>query len=129
MSAQLPLLMGDMDRAVLGSAKVRRACRLVVDEVGPKLLGDAWRCPEKHVHLKVDQRDRHYLKPEEFVDLVLRDRHGRIMAELADVAGYETPERKRVLEPAEKLQRLDTTLDELLGAEVAELVRRKAGLL
>lgn len=129
MSAQLLLAMGDFDRAQLGAARIRRACRTVVEAVGAKTIADAWGCAERAVLLKVDQRERHYLHPEELLDLVLRDRHGRIVAELADVAGYEMPERKRVLEPGEKLARLEATLDEQLGAELAELVRRKAGLL
>jgi hypothetical protein len=126
---QLPLQLVDYDRAVMGAARVRRECRTVAEEIGPKELAAAWGTTEKIVLLKCDQRDRHYLKPEELADLMLRDRHMRILGVLNDVAGCEPPERKRVLEPGEKLARLDSTLDEMFGADVAELVRRKAGLL
>lgn len=67
MTTQLVFALGDQDRAHLGAARLRRACRAVAEEVGPKLLG-------------------------------------------------------------EKLARLEAVLDEQLGADLADLVRRKAGL-
>lgn len=136
MSAQLPLVMRDSDLAVLHAARVRKLLRSVAEEIGIKALGDDWRSrdgrPVGHatVNHKLAGTEGRNVGLEEFVDLLLRDRLDlRILAALCDLSGCEPPERKRVLEPGEKLERLDGALDDVLGPEVAELVRRKAGLL
>jgi hypothetical protein len=129
MPSQLALPMRDRDQAQLVAVKVRSAAKAVVEEIGPKVFAEEWGCSEAQVSAKTGETQRHYLKPAELVQLVLQDRYGRILSVLCDAAGYEMPERKRVLEPAEKLARLEAAVTEALGPELAEVLMRKAGTL
>lgn len=127
MTAQLILPMRDLDRATMALARLRCAVRSVADQIGIKALAEDWDCSsERKVTDKIEQRDRHYLKPEELIDLILRDRSGQIISELCELAGYDTPERKHLKTEAEKFTSLDAAI-ESLGPEVADMLRRKAG--
>lgn len=128
MTVQLPIPMRDRDRAELAACRVRRVCRAVAEEIGIKVLGDDWGCGHATVTHKLDETERRHLHPAELLDLVLRDRAGRIVAELLDLAGFEPPEPKHVLDAGEKFQRLESALGQTLGADVAEMIFRKAGL-
>lgn len=136
MKAQLPLMMRDADRASIVASRLRKTLRVVAEELGLKVLGDDWRNrdgkPVGHatVSNKIDGRERNDLHLDEFIDLLLRDRVGlRILTELAEASGCIVPEHKPAPDPQRDLAKLDSALEETLGAEVAELVRRKAGLL
>jgi hypothetical protein len=128
--AQLGLPLRDLDRARLVAADVRRELSAVADRLGRKQVADDWGQPnDTAVSNKLADAGRHRLHLEEAIDLILRDSSLGVLAALCEACGCEAPERKRVLEPAEKLARLDSALTETLGAELAEMLRRKAGLL
>lgn len=128
MSTQLAFVLRDRDRAEFASVEFRKVCREVAEEIGIKVLGDDWDCGHATVSNKLDEEERRALKPAEIFDLAMRDPHGRIVAAFADLAGFERPERKRLLDAGEKLSRLEDALVGTLGKELAEVVRRKAGL-
>jgi hypothetical protein len=125
---QLPLVMRDRDRASLAAVRVREELKAVADKIGRKQLGDEWGCSETSVNGKLGDIGRHRIHLEEVVDLIIRDRDLRVLAELNELSGCEAPERKRVLDPGEKLQRIEEAAGELFGPDVLELLRRKAGL-
>jgi hypothetical protein len=120
--------MRDHDRSLLASARVREAIKAYGREVGYKALAELWCCDESTVALKIDERSRHYVKPNELLAVLFADLRGSVIAAVCDEAGYERPERKRVLEPAEKLERLTGALGELLGPELLALALKKAGI-
>ena len=120
--------MRDVDRARLAAIKTREQLKVVADKIGRKQLGEDWSCGETAVSSKLNDIGRHRVHLEEVVDLMLRDRELRILSELCEMCGCEQPERKRVLEPGEKLARFEDAAQELFGSEVLELLKRKAGL-
>lgn len=125
---QLSLAMRDRDRAEIVATGVRRAITLVADAIGRKQLADDWDCTETNVGNKLNDAPRHPIHLAEVIDLVLRDRDLLILGALTEAAGCEAPERKRVLEPGEKLSRIEAAASELFGPDVLDLLRRKAGL-
>jgi hypothetical protein len=129
MSAQLGLPLRDLDKARLVAIEVRRELAAVADRLGRKAVAEDWKVlSDTVVSNKLVDAGRHRLHLEEAIDLILRDTSLGVLAALCEACGCEAPERKRVLEPAEKLARLDSALTETLGAELAEMLRRKAGL-
>jgi hypothetical protein len=129
MSSQLGLPLRDLDRARLVAIEVRKALASAADRLGRKQLAEDWGvATDTAVSNKLADTGRHRLHLEEALDLLLRDTSLTALAAICEACGCEAPERKRVLDPGEKLARLEAAVAETLGAEVAELVRRKAGL-
>lgn len=125
--AQVVVPLTESDRALLAGVRLRSAVRSLAKEVGFKRLGDLWGgADEATVSQKVDEKNRHYMKPHELLAAMALDNSGGVLAVLCDELGYERPERKP--DPASEAERLRAALRETLSPEIAEVIERKAGL-
>lgn len=135
MVSQLLLPMADHDQAYLMGAKVRAACRVVASDLGHKVVAGLWRLylkdgvtpDERRVGLKLDETDRHYIKPSEMAALKKADPRGIIIAAEMDALGYEMPERKQQATDAEIVRRVPGVLRKYLADELAELIEKEIG--
>jgi uncharacterized protein (DUF2267 family) len=115
----LPLV--DHDRDALAAARIRAACKAVAADLGHKAIADLWGCHESSVGLKLEEKNRNYIRPSEMIALKRADRRGLIrIAEEAELDPPTTPE--------QVVERLPHVLRELFADELAELVERKLGL-
>ena len=128
MSAQLELVLGDIDRAMMLANRIRQRLKAIAQQAGHKAIAEAIGCEEGNVSNKLDSRQRHVLHPHELFYLMLLDRDLGVLADISDALGCEPPERKRVIEDAEKYRRVMDVLGEVVGPEIVELIERKAGL-
>lgn len=124
--SQYFLPMKDLDRALRKGVRVRLALRAWAKDVGFKVVADLWGCDEATVSLKLDERNRHFVKVHEWLTAIEHDHKGGILAAICEEVGYETPERKQ--DPATEGDRLLAAAGELFAPDVVELLRRKAGL-
>jgi len=111
MSAQqLEMAFGHRERSERIARELLGEARRVVEEDGVKSLAYEWDIGHSELGKKLDERDRHYLKPRELVEIMLRDKTGRVFEMLALALGYDV-QRRRELSPQEKLERLMLSLD------------------
>jgi hypothetical protein len=128
MTRQLELGYNDRERDHRAARRLREELRLVVDVEGAKSVASDLDKGATALLQELADSQRHHLKLADMIAIMRRDRHGEALAVLCDELGYERPTKKRVLEPGEKLERLEAALDQVLGTEAAELVRRRAGV-
>ena len=126
MSEQFDLPLKDADRALLKSVRVRVALRSFANNVGLKQLAALWGCDEGTVSAKIDERNRHRVNTHEWFAVFVADPCGAVFAAWCEQAGYERAERKQL--PQSEADRLRAAMRDTLGAEIVELVERKAGI-
>lgn len=103
------------------------ALESVVQALGPKQVAfDLDVAPSALAHA-LKERDRHYVRAEWLPYLVTHAPNDAVVALIASWRGLVV-EARPVLTPEQKLARLEAALAESFGADVAELVRRKAGV-
>jgi len=126
MMEQLPLSLGDRERAEQLCLRMRQAFRRVAEAVGIKVLATDWECHHGIVGQKLAQTDRHFLRPVEIADLLLRDVDGAILATLCEWLGYETPQKRKPLDPVAEIEWYRDRI-ERLPPELQDYFRRPGG--
>jgi hypothetical protein len=121
MVAQLVLPMTDPDRDAVASARIRMACKVVARDLGHKRVADLWGCDESTVGLKLDEKNRNYIRPSEMLALKRADLAGLI-------AAAEEAELRPPVTHDEVVARIPSVLRSVLAEEFAELIERKLGL-
>jgi len=123
MAEQMGLEFNDRWRDAQISASVRKEVRAVVEEVGVKVVAADLDHGHSTLSQKLEEHERHYLRLDELVAIMRRDSTGRILRTLANALGFEVTKR-RELTAAEKLERIDSVLDQ--NPELAKVIRDKA---
>ena len=123
---QFELPMKDIDRALLKSLRARTALRSFAHDVGLKRLAEIWDCDEGTVIAKIDERNRNSVKTHEWFAVFDADPSGGVFAAWCEQSGHEKAERKQP--PISEADRLLAAASDLLGPELLELLKRRAGV-
>lgn len=126
MTQQFELPMRDADRAMLKGIRLYAALRVFAKAVGTKRLAELWGCDEGTAIAKIERRNRNRVHVEEWLAVFDADADDIVYGALCEQAAREVGARKGP--PVAEADRLRAALRDTLGAEVAELVERKAGL-
>jgi hypothetical protein len=108
---QLELTYNDSWRDRELARVLRQEARIVVEECGG-VKAVAYELGMEHPDLskKLDERDRHYLRIEDWVGILRRDRAARVLGRLAEALGYDIT-RRRELSDREWRERVEASLE------------------